>query len=135
MQEVTEIAVSQAGDWLEVLEQQVDEELRAAGELSRQPASLVGHRIAEGDLWVRVVHPPCRCWRCRGGVALSDRPVLDRLLGLHLSRLPSDERDYFIAGWSANPRHGREGRIQLAAWIRIAGGSQENEPAYSGSMA
>lgn len=75
-------------------------------------------------------YAPCRCWRCRGGVALADRPMYDRLLAKHLMTLGEVERGQWVLMWAGHPRHGAEAREQLYTWLRIAGGSAEPEPVY-----
>lgn len=75
-------------------------------------------------------YSPCRCWRCRGGVALADRPILDRLLAKHLVSLPAAAASEFLTQWRLHPRHDAEAREQLGAWLRIAQGSREPEPKY-----
>lgn len=90
----------------------------------------VEHYIGAADAQLRAACPPCRCWRCRGGIAQSDRSALDRLLGLHLSRQSQAQQDAFLVGWRANPRHDAQGYEQLQAWIRIGSGSEEPHPIY-----
>ncbi|WMD23055.1 hypothetical protein RAS12_11975 [Achromobacter seleniivolatilans] len=75
-------------------------------------------------------YSPCRCWRCRGGVALADRPTLDRLLAKHLMTLSAPERGQWLLMWAGHPRHGADAREQLNTWVRIASGSGEAEPEY-----
>ncbi|CAB3870542.1 hypothetical protein [Achromobacter deleyi] len=75
-------------------------------------------------------YAPCRCWRCRGGVALADRPILDRLLAKHLVSLPAAAAAEFLSQWRSHPRHDAVARAQLDAWQRIVLGSREPEPKY-----
>jgi len=77
-----------------------------------------------------MAYAPCRCWRCRGGVALADRATLDRLLAKHLMTLNDSERGQWMLFWAAHPRHDAEALQQLEAWLRIAGGSSEPAPVY-----
>lgn len=76
-------------------------------------------------------YAPCRCWRCRGGVAVADRPTLDRILAKHLVSLPLASRREFVASWAAHPRHDGAALLQLMAWIRIVEGSNEAAPEYT----
>lgn len=76
------------------------------------------------------IYAPCRCWRCRGGVALSDRPILDRLLAKHILAQSSDAAAAFLYAWAAHPRHDATAHAQLNAWLRILTGSGEPEPEY-----
>ncbi|CAB3637029.1 hypothetical protein CEY09_14600 [Achromobacter marplatensis] len=78
-----------------------------------------------------MAYAPCRCWRCRGGVALADRPTLDRLLAKHLMTLSAPARGQWLLMWAGHPRHDADAREQLKTWVRIAGGSGEAEPEYS----
>jgi len=77
-----------------------------------------------------MAYAPCRCWRCRGGVALADRSTLDRLLAKHLMTLSAPERGQWLLMWAGHPRHDADAREQLNTWVRIAGGSGEAEPEY-----
>lgn len=84
-------------------------------------ASSVDHGMA---------YAPCRCWRCRRGVALADGSTLDRLLAKHLMRLSAPERGQWLLMWAGHPRHDADARERLNTWVRIAGGSGEAEPEY-----
>lgn len=96
----------------------------------QQPAP---RRVATKDVGpLTGTYPRCGCWRCSGGVALADRPTLDRLFARHLTRLPPAEAAESLRGWRAHPRHDALAREQINAWLRIVGPmkSQEPPPAY-----
>ncbi|AZY48842.1 hypothetical protein ACLQ9F_12005 [Bordetella avium] len=82
-----------------------------------------------------ITYAPCRCWRCRGGVALADRATLDSLLAKHLMTMSQSERGQWVLLWAAHPRHDAAAREQLNTWLRIASGSNERPPVYpAGAM-
>jgi len=93
------------------------------------PAARV-HNPSESQADQGMAYAPCRCWRCRGGVALADRATLDRLLAKHLMTLSQTERGQWMLFWAAHPRHDAEALEQLNTWLRIAGGSNEPAPVY-----
>lgn len=73
----------------------------------------------------------CQCWRCQGGgIALADRPVLDKILAKHLMRMSESERGEWMVNWAAQPKHRKVDQDQLNAWLRIVGGSDEPAPVY-----
>lgn len=104
----------------------------AAPTTASAPDTIV-HLIAAKEKGPRIgTYAPCRCWRCRDGVAVADRPILDRLLAKRLVSLPTAEAAQFMSQWRSHPRHDSQAREQLAAWLRILGPlkSQEPEPEY-----
>lgn len=99
----------------------------------REPAAATAsrtHLSADSNADPGMAYAPCRCWRCRGGVALADRAILDRLLAKHLMTLSESERGQWMLFWAAHPRHDAEALQQLETWLRIAGGSNEPAPEY-----
>ncbi|CAB3861093.1 hypothetical protein [Achromobacter denitrificans] len=88
------------------------------------------HQIADPIYDTGMTYAPCRCWRCRGGVALADRATLDRLLAKHLMTLSESERGQWMLLWAGHPRHDADARDQLNTWLRIMGGGNEPPPVY-----
>ncbi|WP_454677476.1 hypothetical protein [Achromobacter marplatensis] len=88
------------------------------------------HQHSDSPADSGMAYAPCRCWRCRGGVALADRATLDRLLAKHLMTLNTAERGQWMLFWAAHPRHDADALDQMNAWLRIAGGSNEPAPVY-----
>lgn len=105
--------------WLEVPYQEL-----AAAAVSRV------HQSVDSTADPGMAYAPCRCWRCRGGVALADRATLDRLLAKHLMTLSESERGQWMLLWAGHPRHDTDAREQLNTWLRIMGGSNEPAPEY-----
>ncbi|WP_156395322.1 hypothetical protein [Achromobacter sp. Root565] len=89
------------------------------------------HQSADSNAAPGMAYAPCRCWRCRGGVALADRATLDRLLAKHLITLSESERGQWMLFWAAHPRHDADALDQMNTWLRIAGGSKEPAPVYA----
>ncbi|MNV17246.1 hypothetical protein D3C71_1080300 [compost metagenome] len=99
----------------------------------REPAVATASRVhqhSDSSADVGMAYAPCRCWRCRGGVALADCAILDRLLAKHLMTLSESERGQWMLFWAAHPRHDAQALQQLETWLRIAGGSNEPAPEY-----
>ena len=82
----------------------------AAPTTASAPDTIV-HLIAAKETGPRIgTYAPCRCWRCRDGVAVADRPILDRLLAKRLVSLPTAEAAQFMSQWRSHPRHDSRAR-------------------------
>lgn len=108
--------------WLEIPFERTE---RAVGAIAAR-----AHQIADPTFDTGMTYAPCRCWRCRGGVALADRAILDRLLAKHLMTMNESERGQWMLLWAGHPRHDADAREQLNTWLRIADGSNEPPPVY-----
>lgn len=108
--------------WIEIPFERTEE---AAGAIVARTYEHAG-KIHGSD----IAYAPCRCWRCRGGVALADRAILDRLLAKHLMTMGESERGQWMLLWAGHPRHDAGAREQMSTWLRIMGGSNEPPPVY-----
>lgn len=112
------------GDWVEVFGGLADLDVAAAVTVRKHIMEERGPTNPHGA---------CGCWRCQpgiGGVAQSDKPVLDRLFALHLNRMDETTQAEFLGSWVLNPRHRGEAYQQVLTWLQIVKGERVAEPRY-----